>query len=114
MLMKGLELCKKDLDVNRILNDLTLASSDFKRGSDFKRSMESKISSLREIRQDQVCHLMDDFCNPFGVTEVDDILYNELEVGEPNSTNPSSEPLAKRELGMDKLEVSNEDSSSNE
>ncbi|GMH23079.1 hypothetical protein Nepgr_024922 [Nepenthes gracilis] len=79
-MLKGLELCKKDL----------------------------------EIKQDQVCHLMDDFHNPFGVPEVDDILYHQLEVGEPNSTNPSSEPRAKRQLGMDKLEISNEGSSSNE
>ncbi|GMH28576.1 hypothetical protein Nepgr_030419 [Nepenthes gracilis] len=57
---------------------------------------------------------MDDFRNPFGVPEVDDIQYHELEVGEPNSMNPSSDPRAKGELGMDKLEVSNEGSSLNE
>ncbi|GMH28582.1 hypothetical protein Nepgr_030425 [Nepenthes gracilis] len=111
-MLKGLELCKKELEVNRILNDLTLPSSDFKRG------VESKTACLREIRQDQVCHLMDDFRNPFGVPQVHpqvhDTLYHELEVGDQNSMNPSSEPLAKRELGMDKREVSNEGSSSNE
>ncbi|GMH23077.1 hypothetical protein Nepgr_024920 [Nepenthes gracilis] len=107
-MLRGLEFCKKDLEVNQILNDLTLPSSEF------KRSVESEISSLREIKQDQVCHLMDDFRNPFGVPEADDILYHQLEVTEPNSTNPSSEPRAKRQLGMDKLEISNEGSSSNE
>ncbi|GMH29187.1 hypothetical protein Nepgr_031030 [Nepenthes gracilis] len=107
-MLKGLELCKKDLEINRILNDLTLPSSDL------KRDTESEISGLGDIRQVQVCHLTDDFRNPSSVPRVDGILYHDLEVGEPNSTNPSSESLAKRELGMDKLEVSNEGSSSNE
>ncbi|GMH28585.1 hypothetical protein Nepgr_030428 [Nepenthes gracilis] len=75
-----------------------------------KLAIKDKQLSKTEIRQDQVCHLMDDFRNPFGVHQVDDTLYHEHEVGEQNSMNPSSKPPAKRELGMDKREVSNEES----
>ncbi|GAB2266053.1 hypothetical protein Dimus_001083 [Dionaea muscipula] len=41
-----------------------------------------------------------------GLSEGDDILYHEYEIGEENSLNPTSDFQLKKELGVDKMELS--------